>query len=61
MGYCEILSLARSISNSKNKKFNYEVIGLKPGEKSFEELVTANEAEPYVLTLYIILLILSIA
>ena len=42
MGSCSIMSLARAISSSG--EFSYEIIGLKPGEKAFEELVTQSEA-----------------
>jgi UDP-N-acetylglucosamine 4,6-dehydratase/5-epimerase len=43
MGCCNIMSLAKAVSNGK--KFNYKIIGNKPGEKSYEELVTDVEAK----------------
>jgi len=42
MGSCNILSLAKAISPDTN---NFEFIGLKSGEKLYEELVTEIEAE----------------
>ena len=42
MGCCNILSLAKAISNNDD---NFNIIGLKSGEKLYEELVTQNEAE----------------
>ena len=42
MGSCDIISLAKAVNG--NRKFEYEEIGHKPGEKLFEELVTENEA-----------------
>ena len=42
MGSCSILDLAKVIS--RGKPFEYTVIGEKPGEKLFEELVTEVEA-----------------
>tara|TARA_Y100000817_G_C16862198_1_gene546287 strand:+ start:3572 stop:4597 length:1026 start_codon:yes stop_codon:yes gene_type:complete len=43
MGSCNIMSLAKAVSSGK--KFDYEVIGSKPGEKAYEELVTEVEAK----------------
>ena len=42
MGSCDILSLARAIS--KGNEFQTTEIGLKPGEKLYEELLTDSEA-----------------
>lgn len=42
MGSCNIMSLARAVSGSA--EFDYTEIGIKPGEKLFEELVTESEA-----------------
>lgn len=42
MGSCSIIDLARVIS--RGKSFEYTVIGEKPGEKLYEELVTEVEA-----------------
>jgi UDP-N-acetylglucosamine 4,6-dehydratase/5-epimerase len=42
MGCCSIMNLAKSIINQE--KFKYEEIGLKSGEKEFEELVTESES-----------------
>ena len=41
MGGCDILTLAKAFSGDNNIK--YKEIGLKPGEKLFEELVTETE------------------
>lgn len=43
MGCCNIMSLAKAVSG--NKSFEYEVIGLKFGEKLYEELITKIEAQ----------------
>ena len=43
MGCCNIMSLAKAVSNGK--KFDYKIIGHKPGEKPYEELVTEVEAK----------------
>ncbi|NQU31740.1 MAG: SDR family NAD(P)-dependent oxidoreductase [Bacteroidetes bacterium] len=43
MGCCKIMSLAKSVSNYG--KFDYKIIGQKPGEKLYEELVTDVEAQ----------------
>jgi UDP-N-acetylglucosamine 4,6-dehydratase/5-epimerase len=43
MGSCSVINLAKAIT--KNKKFEYEIIGPKSGEKLFEELVTETEVE----------------
>ena len=43
MGCCNIMSLAKAVSNEK--KFDYNIIGHKPGEKPYEELVTEVEAK----------------
>jgi UDP-N-acetylglucosamine 4,6-dehydratase len=42
MGSCNILSLARAIIGRED--FDFNVIGLKPGEKIYEELITESEA-----------------
>ncbi len=42
MGSCNIMSLAKAISGSS--AIDYNIIGLKPGEKVYEELVTESEA-----------------
>jgi UDP-N-acetylglucosamine 4,6-dehydratase/5-epimerase len=42
MGSCNIMSLARAVCGSSN--FKYDIIGQKPGEKEYEELVTDSEA-----------------
>jgi UDP-N-acetylglucosamine 4,6-dehydratase len=42
MGSVDILTLAKSIC--RNQAFQYDEIGLKPGEKLYEELVTESEA-----------------
>lgn len=42
MGSCTIVDLAKAIS--KGEPFKYKVIGEKPGEKLYEELVTEVEA-----------------
>lgn len=42
MGCCNILSLAKGITG--NEDVSYQVIGHKPGEKLYEELVTNSEA-----------------
>jgi len=43
MGCCSIMSLAKAVSI--NSDFKYEIIGHKPGEKAYEELVTQSEVE----------------
>jgi UDP-N-acetylglucosamine 4,6-dehydratase/5-epimerase len=43
MGSCNIMSLAKAVSNGKF--FDYKIIGSKPGEKAYEELVTEVEAK----------------
>jgi len=43
MGCCSIISLAKAMS--KNGDVDYTIIGQKPGEKAFEELVTESEAQ----------------
>ena len=43
MGACDILTLAKAYIG-KDNKVDYEVIGPKPGEKKFEELVTDVES-----------------
>lgn len=43
MGACDILTLAKAYIG-KDTKVDYEVIGPKPGEKKFEELVTDVES-----------------
>jgi UDP-N-acetylglucosamine 4,6-dehydratase/5-epimerase len=43
MGCCSIMSLAKALNG--NKSFDYSVIGQKPGEKLYEELVTDIEAQ----------------
>jgi len=43
MGCCNIMSLAKAVSNGKN--FDYKIIGNKPGEKLYEELLTEVEAK----------------
>lgn len=55
MGCCNIMSFAKAVSSGK--KFDYKIIGQKPGEKSYEELVTEVEAKRTVLknNYYIIL------
>ncbi len=42
MGSCSIIDLAKAVSNGDS--FEYTVIGEKPGEKLYEELVTEVEA-----------------
>lgn len=42
MGSCSIMDLAEVVSQGKS--FDYKVIGEKPGEKLYEELVTETEA-----------------
>jgi len=42
MGACGIMDLARAVSD--NEDFEFTEIGLKPGEKIYEELVTEEEA-----------------
>ena len=42
MGSCNIMSLARAIIGRED--FDFNIIGLKPGEKIYEELVTESEA-----------------
>jgi UDP-N-acetylglucosamine 4,6-dehydratase/5-epimerase len=42
MGSCDIVSLARVVNGSK--PFRFSEIGLKPGEKLYEDLVTEDEA-----------------
>ena len=42
MGSCDIMSIAKAVSGSR--PFQSVEIGLKPGEKLYEELVTENEA-----------------
>ena len=55
MGCCSIMSLAKAVCN--NKPFKYNVIGQKPGEKLYEELVTESEVQRTVLkdNVYIII------
>ncbi len=43
MGCCNIMSLARAFVGKDS--FEYTIIGEKPGEKSYEELVTETEAQ----------------
>jgi FlaA1/EpsC-like NDP-sugar epimerase len=43
MGCCNIMSLAKAFVGMDS--FDYEIIGEKPGEKSYEELVTETEAQ----------------
>jgi UDP-N-acetylglucosamine 4,6-dehydratase/5-epimerase len=43
MGCCNIMSLARALVGEES--FDYKIIGEKPGEKSYEELVTETEAQ----------------
>lgn len=43
MGCCSIISLAKAVS--RTSEFKYEIIGNKPGEKAYEELVTQSEVE----------------
>jgi len=43
MGCCSIMSLAEAVSDSKD--YEYKIIGMKPGEKPYEELVTDVEAQ----------------
>ena len=43
MGSCSIMSLARVITGKQD--FNYQIIGQKPGEKTYEELITNTESE----------------
>ena len=43
MGCCSIMSIAKALYGSES--FKYDVIGLKSGEKLYEELVTETEAE----------------
>lgn len=47
MGSCSIMQLAEVVSGKPD--FEYEVIGMKPGEKPFEELVTETESARTVL------------
>ena len=42
MGACSIMALAKAVS--KGRIFDYTIIGEKPGEKLFEELITEVEA-----------------
>jgi UDP-N-acetylglucosamine 4,6-dehydratase/5-epimerase len=42
MGSCDIISLARAVNGSR--PFRINEIGLKPGEKVYEDLVTEDEA-----------------
>lgn len=42
MGSCDIVSLAKAVNG--NKQFRINEIGLKPGEKLYEDLVTEDEA-----------------
>ena len=41
MGSCNIMTLAKAVLGNEN--FRHEIIGLKPGEKIYEELVTETE------------------
>jgi UDP-N-acetylglucosamine 4,6-dehydratase/5-epimerase len=43
MGCCSIMSLAKAVSRTSD--FKYEIIGHKPGEKAYEELITQSEVE----------------
>lgn len=43
MGCCNIMSLAHAVSG--NAMLDYKIIGQKPGEKDYEELVTETEAK----------------
>lgn len=43
MGCCNIMILAKAVCG--NKSFEYQIIGQKPGEKPYEELVTEIEAQ----------------
>ena len=43
MGCCSIMSLARALTGKSD--FSYKIIGHKPGEKNYEELVTDSEVE----------------
>ncbi|PCH67684.1 MAG: hypothetical protein COC01_05220 [Bacteroidetes bacterium] len=42
MGSCSIMQLAEVLSGKRD--FEYDVIGMKPGEKAYEELVTETES-----------------
>jgi UDP-N-acetylglucosamine 4,6-dehydratase len=42
MGCCNIMTIAKALAGDES--FNYTVIGPKPGEKLYEELVTETEA-----------------
>ena len=48
MGSCNISSLAKAVCGERD--FSYTVIGAKPGEKLYEELVTDIEAKKLVYT-----------
>jgi len=43
MGCCSVIDLAEALCD--NKKFEYNIIGQKSGEKSYEELVTESEVQ----------------
>ncbi|WP_180143503.1 SDR family NAD(P)-dependent oxidoreductase [Desulfoluna butyratoxydans] len=47
MGSCDIMSLAKAVNG--DRPFKYSEIGIKPGEKLYEELVTEEEAPRTVL------------
>jgi FlaA1/EpsC-like NDP-sugar epimerase len=55
MGSADILTLAKAYTGDPN--VNHSIIGLKPGEKLYEELVTEQECErTYVLKEYLVVL-----
>lgn len=44
MPACKIIDLAKVLSNHYNKELDYKVVGIRPGEKLHEELVSEYEA-----------------
>jgi len=44
MPACHIIELAKVLSNHYNKELDYKVVGIRPGEKLHEELVSEYEA-----------------
>lgn len=49
-GSSNILDISKSVCNQVNKKFEYQVTGVRPGEKIHEQLIARNEFSRSLLT-----------